>query len=60
MTCHDNVAFPLREKLQTPPEELNKRVEAALGQVGLEGVGAKYPAESPAACASAWPSRGRW
>jgi phospholipid/cholesterol/gamma-HCH transport system ATP-binding protein len=45
MTCYDNVAFPLREKLRTPPEELNKRVEAALGQVGLEGVGAKYPAE---------------
>jgi phospholipid/cholesterol/gamma-HCH transport system ATP-binding protein len=45
MTCYDNVAFPLREKLRTPPEELAKRVEAALAQVGLEGVGAKYPAE---------------
>ena len=45
MTCYDNVAFPLREKLRTPPEELTRRVEAALGQVGLEGVGAKYPAE---------------
>jgi phospholipid/cholesterol/gamma-HCH transport system ATP-binding protein len=45
MTCYDNVAFPLREKLRTPPEELTKRVEAALGQVGLEGVGGKYPAE---------------
>ena len=45
MTCYDNVAFPLREKLRTPPEELTKRVEASLGQVGLEGVGAKYPAE---------------
>ena len=45
MTCYDNVAFPLREKLRTPLEELTKRVEAALGQVGLEGVGAKYPAE---------------
>jgi phospholipid/cholesterol/gamma-HCH transport system ATP-binding protein len=45
MTCYDNVAFPLREKLRTPPEELTKRVDAALGQVGLEGVGAKYPAE---------------
>ncbi len=45
MTCYDNVAFPLREKARTPPEELAKRVEAALGQVGLEGVGAKYPAE---------------
>jgi len=45
MTCYDNVAFPLREKTRTLPEELHKRVEAALGQVGLEGVGAKYPAE---------------
>ena len=45
MTCYDNVAFPLREKARMPQEELAKRVEAALGQVGLEGVGAKYPAE---------------
>jgi len=45
MSCWDNVAFPLREKVRTPPNELAKRVEAALGQVGLEGVGAKYPAE---------------
>src|SRR6185369_3685154 len=45
MTCYDNVAFPLREKTRPPQEELHKRVEAALDQVGLEGVGAKYPAE---------------
>jgi len=45
MSCWDNVAFPLREKVRTPRDELVKRVEAALGQVGLEGVGAKYPAE---------------
>ena len=45
MTCHENVAFPLREKSRVPREELIKRVEAALAQVGLEGVGAKYPAE---------------
>jgi len=45
MSCWDNVAFPLREKVRTPPNELAKRVEAALAQVGLEGVGAKYPAE---------------
>jgi phospholipid/cholesterol/gamma-HCH transport system ATP-binding protein len=45
MSCWDNVAFPLREKVPTPPNELAKRVEAALSQVGLEGVGAKYPAE---------------
>jgi phospholipid/cholesterol/gamma-HCH transport system ATP-binding protein len=45
MSCWDNVAFPLREKVRTPPDELTKRVEAALAQVGLEGVGGKYPAE---------------
>jgi phospholipid/cholesterol/gamma-HCH transport system ATP-binding protein len=45
MSCFDNVAFPLREKVRTPAAELTKRVEAALAQVGLEGVGAKYPAE---------------
>jgi phospholipid/cholesterol/gamma-HCH transport system ATP-binding protein len=45
MSCFDNVAFPLREKVRIPADELTKRVEAALAQVGLEGVGPKYPAE---------------
>jgi phospholipid/cholesterol/gamma-HCH transport system ATP-binding protein len=45
MTCADNVAFPLREKLRLPSMEVAKRVEAALAQVGLEGMGDKYPAE---------------
>jgi phospholipid/cholesterol/gamma-HCH transport system ATP-binding protein len=45
MSCWDNVAFPLREKSRTPRDELTKRVQAALAQVGLEGAGAKYPAE---------------
>jgi len=45
MSCFDNVAFPLREKVRTPLDELTKRVEAALAQVGLEGMGAKFPAE---------------
>ena len=45
MTCADNVAFPLREKLHLPGTEVAKRVEAGLAQVGLEGMGAKYPAE---------------
>ena len=45
MSCAENVAFPLREKLRMPSDEIAKRVEAALGQVGLEGVGAKFPAE---------------
>ncbi len=45
MSCQDNVAFPLREKLRLPAAEIAKRVEAALAQVGLEGMGAKFPAE---------------
>ena len=45
MTCLENVAFPLREKFRLPRPEVAKRVEAALAQVGLEGMGGKYPAE---------------
>jgi phospholipid/cholesterol/gamma-HCH transport system ATP-binding protein len=45
LTCADNVAFPLREKTRRPAREVRARVESALAQVGLEGVGAKYPAE---------------
>jgi phospholipid/cholesterol/gamma-HCH transport system ATP-binding protein len=45
MSCHENVAFPLRERLRLPPAEIGKRVDAALAQVGLEGIGGKYPAE---------------
>ena len=45
LTCWDNVAFPLRETTKTPAPEIRKRVEAALEQVELAGVGPKYPAE---------------
>jgi phospholipid/cholesterol/gamma-HCH transport system ATP-binding protein len=45
MTCFDNVAFPLREKTSVGTAELKSRVEASLAQVGLAGVGPKYPAE---------------
>ncbi len=45
MTCAQNVAFPLREKLHLPRLEIAQRVEEALHQVGLEGMGAKNPAE---------------
>jgi phospholipid/cholesterol/gamma-HCH transport system ATP-binding protein len=45
MTCFENVAFPLREKTRVAAPELAKRVDGALAQVGLAGVGAKYPAE---------------
>ena len=45
MSCRDNVAFPLREKLRLSPPEVAGRVERALEQVGLAGVGDKYPEE---------------
>jgi phospholipid/cholesterol/gamma-HCH transport system ATP-binding protein len=45
LTCADNIAFPLREKTRAGRGEIATRVEAALAQVGLEGVGRKYPAE---------------
>ncbi len=45
LTCFANVAFPLREKTRLARAAVTLRVETALGRVGLEGVGAKYPAE---------------
>jgi len=45
MTCRENVAFPLREKLRLPVPEIDKRVDTALGRVGLAGIGTKYPEE---------------
>ena len=45
MTCRDNVAFPLREKLRLPRPEIDKRVDTALERVGLAGIGDKYPEE---------------
>jgi phospholipid/cholesterol/gamma-HCH transport system ATP-binding protein len=44
-TCYDNVAFPLRETTKLSTAEIRTRVEAALDQVELAGVGPKYPAE---------------
>jgi phospholipid/cholesterol/gamma-HCH transport system ATP-binding protein len=44
-TCYDNVAFPLRETRRMSQSEIHRRVDAALGQVELSGVGPKYPAE---------------
>jgi phospholipid/cholesterol/gamma-HCH transport system ATP-binding protein len=43
LTCAENVAFPLREKTRRSRAEIAARVEAALAQVGLAGVGPKYP-----------------
>jgi phospholipid/cholesterol/gamma-HCH transport system ATP-binding protein len=45
MTCRENVAFPLREKLRLSSAAIAKRTDAALDQVGLSGVGDKYPEE---------------
>ena len=45
LTCFDNVAFPLREKLRLPRADVVDRVRRALEQVGLAGVEYKYPAE---------------
>ena len=45
LTVFENVAFPLREKLALPESEVLKRVEEKLDQVGLTGMGHKYPAE---------------
>ena len=45
MTIYDNVAFPLREKTKLPETEIQTRAEERLAQVGLSGMGYKYPAE---------------
>ena len=45
MSVYDNVAFPLREKTRLRTAEVRQRVEEKLAQVGLEGMGAKNPAE---------------
>jgi len=45
MTVFDNVAFPLREKTRLPAAEVAARAEEKLAQVGLSGMGHKYPAE---------------
>jgi phospholipid/cholesterol/gamma-HCH transport system ATP-binding protein len=45
LTCAENVAFPLREKTRLSRSAIAARVEAALGQVGLAGVGPKYPGQ---------------
>src|SRR5262245_10526334 len=45
LTVFENVAFPLREKLRLPNTEVTRRVEEKLEQVGLSGMGHKFPAE---------------
>ena len=45
MTVFDNVAFPLREKTRTGESDIKIKVDARLEQVGLGGMGGKFPAE---------------
>jgi phospholipid/cholesterol/gamma-HCH transport system ATP-binding protein len=45
LTIFENVAFPLREKTKLRQAEIASRVEERLEQVGLTGMGYKYPAE---------------
>ena len=45
MTIYDNVAFPLREKTKMTEDAIRKRADERLEQVGLAGMGYKYPAE---------------
>ena len=45
MTIFDNVAFPLREKTKLSEGQIKQRVEERLDQVGLSGMGYKFPAE---------------
>lgn len=45
MDVYDNVAFPLREKLQISEPEVKRRVGEKLDQVGLGQMGHKFPAE---------------
>ena len=45
MTVHDNVAFPLRERTKLEEPVIEKKVNESLAQVGLSGMGYKFPAE---------------
>ena len=45
LSVFENVAFPLREKLRMKGSDVTARVEEKLEQVGLAGMGHKYPAE---------------
>ncbi len=45
LTVYENIAFPLREKTKLTGEEVHRKVEEALEDVGLKGMEDKYPAE---------------
>ena len=45
MSVYDNVAFPLRERTKLAEADIEKKVNESLAQVGLGGMGYKFPAE---------------
>ncbi len=45
LTVYGNIAFPLKEKTKLSKKEIRERVLRALDDVGLRGMGNKYPAE---------------
>jgi phospholipid/cholesterol/gamma-HCH transport system ATP-binding protein len=45
LTVFGNIAFPLRERTKLGRQEVRERVLRALEDVGLKGMGNKYPAE---------------
>jgi len=45
LTVFENVAFPLREKLRMKGPDVARRVDEKLEQVGLAGMGHKFPSE---------------
>src|SRR4026208_288312 len=45
MTVYDNVAFPLRERTNLAESVIEKKVNESLAEVGLSGMGYKFPAE---------------
>jgi phospholipid/cholesterol/gamma-HCH transport system ATP-binding protein len=45
LTVYGNVAFPLKEKTRLSNREIRDKVIQALKDVGLRGIGNKYPAE---------------
>lgn len=45
LTVYGNVAFPLKEKTKLSKKEIRDKVIQALEDVGLRGIGMKYPAE---------------
>jgi phospholipid/cholesterol/gamma-HCH transport system ATP-binding protein len=45
LSVFDNIAFPLRQHVRPTAESLSARIEELLAMVGLEGLGARLPAE---------------